>query len=77
MIIINKNIMIKFNLFNFEKILIKLGFKKKHKKSPIIGIDIKNSSNIKMRRIRGIGVDKLINAENVTSIDIEGVESKK
>ncbi len=61
-------------MFNFnliENLLIKIGLKKKPER---IGIDIKNSTNIKLYGNRFKGMDRAVNAENVSDLDAKDNE---
>ncbi len=56
--------------FNIDKILIKLGFKKQTR----IGIEMKNVSDVKMKRVKTSGYDKGLDIENASDVQIEDVE---
>lgn len=61
-----------FSIFNIEKLLIKIGLRKR----PTVGISMKNCGNVSFRKVRSIGYDKGIEAENVQNWSNEDVEIK-
>lgn len=65
--------MFNFNFIGIEKLLIKIGFKKKPER---IGVDIKDSSHIKIYGNKFEGMDRAVKMDNVRDLDMKKNEIK-